>query len=264
MKEDINRRCTLSGSRITVVGPRYLVFGWLCLLLLGSPGESARAQDTTKAVHVRDDRAPLRVRYPDKDRLRDLQTDHDYQYGTDVPPPENPLARLWAWFLRKIGAFLSSKAYENVWQYVLLVAIAGVAIYLLLKAEMLGFLFPKKAQSAELAYENLAEDIHEIDFDAAVGEAIDQRNFRLAVRLLYLKTIKQLTDAGQITYRPEKTNRQYVYELANSPLQADFERLTGQFELVWYGDFPIDETQFAALRTAFMTFNKSGQHQPAT
>lgn len=245
------------------VGRYSLVFGWVWLLLLGSPMTSVQAQDTTKVVSAQDDRAPLRVRYPDKDHLRDLQTDHDYQYGTDTPPPENPLARLWAWFLRKIGNFLSSKAYENVWQYVLLAAIAGVAVYLLLKAEMLGFLFPKRAQSAELAYENLAEDIHEIDFDRAIGEAIDQRNFRLAVRLLYLKTIKQLTDAGQITYKPEKTNRQYVYELAHSPLQADFERLTSQFERVWYGDFSIDETQFSSLRTAFMTFSKPGQHQPA-
>ena len=264
MKEGINLQLTPSGFRIAGPGRYCLVFGWLCLLLLGSPIASAQSTDTTKAVSARDDRAPLRVRYPEKDHLRDLQTDHDYQYGTDAPPPENPFARLWAWFLKKIGAFLSSKAYENVWQYVFLVAIAGVAVYLLLKAEMLGFLFPKRAQSAGLAYENLAEDIHEIDFDTAIGEAIDQRNFRLAVRLLYLKTIKQLADAGQITYKPEITNRQYVYELANSPLQADFERLTSQFELVWYGDFPVDETQFAALRTAFMTFNKSGQQQPAT
>ncbi|WP_461135078.1 DUF4129 domain-containing protein [Spirosoma lituiforme] len=264
MKERIDCRFTLCSLRIVGVGRYYLAFGWLCLLLVGSPMTWAQSTDTTKAVSVRDDRTPLRIRYPGNDHLRDLQTDHDYQYGNDAPPPENPLARLWAWFLRKIGAFLSSKAYENVWQYVLLVAIAGVAIYLLLKAEMLGFLFSKRAQSVGLAYENLAEDIHEIDFDTAIGEAVDQRNFRLAVRLLYLKTIKQLTDAGRITYKPEKTNRHYVYELANSSLQADFEHLTSQFELVWYGDFPIDEMQFTALRTAFVAFNKSGKQQPIT
>lgn len=116
----------------------------------------------------------------------------------------------------------------------------------------------------ELAYENLAENIHEINFDTAIDEAVGQRNFRLAVRLLYLKTIKQLTDAGRIAYKPEKTNRQYVYELANSPLQTDFERLTSQFEFVWYGDFPVDEAQFSALRTAFVAFNRSGQRQPTT
>ncbi|WP_461067534.1 DUF4129 domain-containing protein [Spirosoma horti] len=264
MKEGINVRGILSGLRVKGPGRSCVAVGWLCLLLLGSPVALAQSTDTTRAVSTRDDRTPLRVRYPDKDHLRDLQTDHDYQYGNDAPPPENPLARLWAWFLRKLGAFLSSKAYENVWQYVILIVIAGGAIYLLLKAEVLTFLFPKKAQSAGLDYENLAEDIHEIDFDTAIEEAISQRNFRVAVRLLYLRTIKQLTDAGRIAYKPEKTNRQYVYELANSPLQADFERLTSQFEFVWYGDFPVDEAQFASLRAAFLAFNKSGQRQPTT
>ncbi len=240
-------------------------FCWVCLLLVASPtvlAQSKRIPPTVTSAH--DDRAPLRVRYPEQEHLRDLQTDHDYQYGNDAPPPENPLARLWQWLMRKLGAFLSSEAYQNVWQYVILAAIAGVAIYLLMKAEVLGFLFSKRAQSAGLAYENLSENIHEIDFSQAIDDAVSLRNFRLAVRLLYLQTLKQLTDAGRIQYKPDKTNRQYVYELANSPLQTDFERLTSQFEFVWYGDFPIDETRFAALRTAFSQFNKTGQTQPIT
>lgn len=204
-----------------------------------------------------DDRAPIRVRYPKVEHLRDLQTDHDYQYGSDAPPPENPAARFFQWLMRKLGDFLSSEAYQNVWQYVLLAAIAALVIYLLMRAEVLTFLFPKKAQSGGLDYENVGENIHEIDFDKAVDEAINQQNFRLAVRLLYLRTLKHLTDAGQIDYKPDKTNRQYVYELANSPLQSDFESLTRQFEFVWYGDFPVDETRFGLLRQQFRLFDKT-------
>lgn len=200
------------------------------------------------------DRAPVTVRYPDADKLRDLQTDHDYQYGTDAPPPENPIARFFQWLFQKIGEFLSSEAYQNVWQYVFLVAIAGLVIYLLLKAEVLGYLFAKRAQSTGLDYEILAENIHEIDFDAAITDAIDGQNYRLAVRLLYLQTLKRLTDAELIQYKPDKTNRQYVYELAGSPRQTDFERLTRQFEFVWYGDFPVNAERFEELRGQFRTF----------
>ena len=204
---------------------------------------------------AKDDQSSMRVRYPNTEHLHDLQTERAYQYGTDAPPPDNPVARFFSWLFRKLGEFLSSEAYQNVWQYVILAGIAGVVIYLLMKAEVLEFLFPKKAQSHELDYENLAENIHEIDFNAAVEESVTQRNFRLAVRLLYLQTLKHLTDAGKIDYKPDKTNRQYVYELANSPLQADFEGLTRQFEFVWYGDFPVDESRFAALQTQFRQFN---------
>ncbi len=221
----------------------------------------AQSKGPVLPVVVADDRSPIRVRYPAPSHLNDLQSGHDYQYGRDAPPPENPLARLWAWFIHKIGNFLSSEAYENIWQYVFLAAIAGAAIYLLMKAEVLGFLFSKKAQSAGLDYENLAENIHEIDFAKAVDEAVSQRNFRLAVRLLYLQTLKQLSDANRIDYKPDKTNRQYVYELTTSSLQSDFEKLTRQFEFVWYGDFPIDEAQFAALQTTFNQFNRTGKQQ---
>lgn len=236
--------------------------GWLCLILLGSPpvawSQTKRADSTLvkpTVVNARDDRSPMRVRYPDPEHLRDKQTDHDYQYTSEAPPPENPLARFWVWLMRKLGSFLSSEAYQNVWQYVILVAIASAAVYLLMKAEVLGFLFSKKAQSVDLAYENLTENIHEINFDSAVEEAISQRNFRLAVRLMYLQTLKHLSDAGRIQYKPDKTNRQYVHELVNSSLQPEFEHLTRQFEFTWYGDFPIDESRFRALQTRFTAFN---------
>ena len=235
---------------------KILTFALLVVLLWGSFTASAQPNVAPKTIVAPDDRSPVVVRYPAPDRLRKLQTDRDYQYGRDVPPPENPVARFIAWLWRKIGEFLSSKAYQNVGQYVVLAAIAGLVIYLLAKAEVLGFLFPKRAQSSALDYENLAENIHGIDFDTAVEEAVTQRNYRLAVRLLYLQTLKQLTDADRIQYKPDKTNRQYVYELANLPLQTDFELLTRQFELAWYGDFPVDETRFGAIRQQFQSFNR--------
>lgn len=206
------------------------------------------------SVSAPDDRSPVRVRYPSAERLRELQTGRDYQYDRDAPPPDNPVARFFAYLWRRLMHFLSSEAYQNFWQYVVLVVIAGFVVYLLLKAEVLGYIFAKQAQSTALDYENLGENIHEIDFDAAVEEAIGQGNYRLAVRLLYLQTLKRLSEAGQIQYKPEKTNQQYVYELAGSPQQADFERLTRQFEFIWYGDFPIDETRFTAIRAQFRTF----------
>ena len=201
---------------------------------------------------------PVTVRYPDAEKLRDLQTDRAYQYGTDAPPPDNPVARFLAYLWQKIAEFLSSDAYQNVWQYVFLAAIAALVLYLLLKAEMLGSLFAKQAQQSDgLDYETITENIHEIDFDAAISSAVEQQNYRLAVRLLYLQTLKRLTDAELIQYKPDKTNRQYVYELVNSPQQSDFEQLTRQFEFVWYGDFPVDAGRFDTLQGQFRRFSGS-------
>ncbi|WP_460958000.1 DUF4129 domain-containing protein [Spirosoma litoris] len=243
------------------VGRLCCLIVWLFLAVVISPVALAQSKNDTLPVTTRDDRATIRVRYPEAAHLRDLQTDHDYQYGNDAPPPENPIARFFQWLFRKFGEFLRSESYYNVWQYVILAGVVALVIYLLMKAEVMKILFPKSAQSSGLDYENLAENIHEINFDAAVEEAVNGRNFRLATRLLYLQTLKRLTDAGRITYKPDKTNRQYVYELTNSPLQADFETLTRQFEFVWYGDFPIDESRFGQLRQQFRQFNQPVDHQ---
>jgi len=201
---------------------------------------------------------PVIVRYPDAEKLRDLQADRAYQYGADTPPPDNPVARFLAYVWQKIAEFLSSDAYQNVWQYVFLAAITALVVYLLLKAEVLGSLFTKRARQGDgLDYETITENIHEIDFDAAIANAVEQQNYRLAVRLLYLQTLKRLTDAELIQYKPDKTNRQYVHELANSPQQPGFEQLTRQFEFVWYGDFPVDTARFDELRAQFRVFGGS-------
>jgi len=250
MKVTFKAIAGLTGRRFVLYA---LLLGWF---VAAAP---ATAQTTPprpqRAAEGRDDRAQRpRVRYPSEDRLSDYRDDRDYQYGRDPAPPDNPIARFWQWILGKITDFLRSDSYRNVWQYVMLAVIAALVIYLLRKAEVLGFLFPGKAQATELDYETLTENIHAIPFDEAIDEAVAQRNFRLAVRLLYLKTLKQLTDQERIAYKPDKTNRQYVYELAGSPLQADFEALTQQFEYVWYGDFPVDEARYEQISHSFRQF----------
>lgn len=235
---------------------RVLTFSMLTFLA-GMPFTTlAQSKVALGTVVAPDDRSSVRVRHPAPDRLRELQNDRDYQYGRDAPPPENPLARFWAWLWRKIGEFLSSKAYQNVWQYVMLAAIAGVVIYLLMKAEVLGFLFPKRAQSGQLNYENLAENIHTIDFGTAVEEAVSQRNYRLAVRLRYLQTLKTLADLNAIRWQVNKTNWQYVNELKGGPVEGEFITLTKKFERIWYGDFPIDESIY---KEAVKDYERMGQ-----
>lgn len=236
------------------------LIGWLLVVL---PHLTAVAQlpmpqprDTVQARPAPDDRSVIRVRRPAADRIDDYRKDRDYNYGRDFQPPNSVWAKFWGWFWRKIGAFLSSSAYENFWQYVLLASIAGGAIWLLIKAEVLGFVFSKKSQRVALDYETVTENIHEIAFDQQIEAAIEQRNYRLAVRLLYLQTLKHLSNRNLIDWKPDKTNRSYVYDLAQSPLKPEFETLTTQFEYIWYGDFPITEERFKPLQESFIRFNR--------
>ncbi|HAO51815.1 MAG TPA: hypothetical protein DCR35_22340 [Runella sp.] len=155
---------------------------------------------------------------------------------------------------QKINDFLSSSAYENFWQYVFLVGIAGVVIWLLYKAEFIGGMFAKKSEE-ELVYNRITENIHELDFANLIEESIAARNYRLATRLYYLNTLKQLTDKKFIHWQPTKTNRSYVEELQETKFKNDFEQLTYQFEYVWYGEFGVTESQFLRLKEEFQAFS---------
>jgi hypothetical protein len=134
-------------------------------------------------------------------------------------------------------------------------AVAGIvfAIFKMIGVD-LSFLFRRKSKAVPIPYSESLENIHDINFDGAIEEAISKHNYRLAVRLLYLKCLKQLSDASLIKWQPEKTNNSYLNELADADQKAVFGSLTRRFEYVWYGEFPIDEQAFSRINLQFQEF----------
>ncbi|GAA4458504.1 DUF4129 domain-containing protein [Nibrella saemangeumensis] len=238
--------------------------GWLLvgILWVGSPVRAQPDKTAKEATYPgRDDQQPVRMRYPAAEKLQDYRNDREYQYRRNTRPPENPLLKFWYWLQEQIAEFMRSTAYRSFWQYVLLAVIVAYSIYLLIKAEVLGFLFPRKAGQPPLPYEQVSENIHEINFAEALDDVVNRGNYRLAIRLLYLQTLKSLTDQGLINWQPDKTNRQYVYELSTTPLKDNFEALTTAFDYAWYGDFPVDQRMFQQVQAEFRGFNEQLQTQ---
>ncbi len=92
------------------------------------------------------------------------------------------------------------------------------------------------------------ENIHEINFDNAINDALDVSDYRLAIRLQYLKTLKMLSLGELINWKPNRTNYSYVSELERYPYQADFAQITSYFEFTWYGDFKVDEAGYKEMK----------------
>ncbi|MFN8348046.1 MAG: DUF4129 domain-containing protein [Spirosomataceae bacterium] len=231
------------------------------LFLIFLPGGTLRSQENraqsadTISVEAPLDQGAFQPRYPTADRLNDFRKDRSYNYEQDAPPPQNPLARFWYWLQRLLVDFFKSNSYQNFWQYVILAGLGGLIVWLLYKAEFLGGLFGRKAKEDPLAYHRLTENIHELDFNRLIDEATEQHHYRLAIRLYYLKILKQLTDKQLIHWQPTKTNRMYVNELENVALKKDFEQLTSQFEYVWYGEFQVTTVEFNVLKEQFQFFS---------
>ncbi len=234
-----------------------LKYSFLILLLFQSL-VFAQKPDSTKAIVQQLDQSNIVRRLPSQDRLDDYRNDRDYQYGQDTAPPENPLAKFWYWLMRQFADFFVSKSFDSFWQYVILAVVAALAGWLLWKAEFIKGLFVAQSKNQDgLDYETLTENIHELNFAELLENARSQHNYRLAVRYLYLQTLKKMADAELISWQPNKTNRMYVNELSANATRSDFENITRQFEYVWYGERSIVESEFVEIQNEFNDFSKS-------
>jgi len=96
---------------------------------------------------------------------------------------------------------------------------------------------------------------HLYDYDKLIAKAINEKNYRLGVRYLYLQSLQQLAENNLVKLEAEKTNYEYINELNNSIYKDDFLWLTLNYEYVWYGEFDLDEENFYTLRNRFGQFN---------
>ncbi len=102
---------------------------------------------------------------------------------------------------------------------------------------------------------NTEEDLN--DPDGLLRHAIRNGNYRLAVRYLYLQSLKKLSEKKFIEINSNKTNYEYVKELGNQKFVNEFASLTLQYEYVWYGEYPLDRNLFEQIQDGFAQFNKN-------
>lgn len=93
-------------------------------------------------------------------------------------------------------------------------------------------------------------------YNELIHEAELKNDFNLAVRYLYLQSLKKLSDRELILFSPDKTNQLYVHELNGHAYQFEFASLTLNYEYVWYGKFSINLSRYQKLKGEFISFNK--------
>lgn len=94
------------------------------------------------------------------------------------------------------------------------------------------------------------------EYNDLIQEAESKNNFNLAIRYLYLQSLKRLSDRELILFAPDKTNNLYVQELYGQSYQHEFATLTLNYEYAWYGKFAIDSERYQKLKDEFILFNK--------
>ncbi len=166
--------------------------------------------------------------------------------------------RFWNWLTDLIFGNSSEDSKANMFSIFLwALAISGIiiVIWLLTRTEFTSFLRGNTKNTA-FNFSDVEEDISSIDFNTRIKKAIDEKDYRLAIRWHYLKQLNILNERKIINYEPFKTNIDYGFELAKSPYQQTFTDISRIYDYVWYGKYDITMVDYEKLENKFKSFEE--------
>lgn len=140
--------------------------------------------------------------------------------------------------------------------YILLAALAIFVLYrIIVVNDLLVFYSSRKTKT--ILNEQDSREIDGSLIDEKIRQAIDGKQYNIAVRYLYLKTLYALTEKNAINYHVEGTNNEYLNQMAEHKLGKEFRFLTLVYEYVWYGKFDITEEQFSLVHNNFKNLHSA-------
>lgn len=232
---------------------KHLLF---CLLLTISFSTSSAGAVAQQQIQPADS---ITVRSFEQQNLDRYLSDEEYRYDREYRPVSPSLwQRFKMWLFDKLFRALSDENTSNVLHWLMYIVCGAVILYVILRltnTSIRGLIYGQ-SQSGRMAFTESEENIHELNFDQLIKEAVANKEYNRAIRLHYLKTLKILSDKELIDWRINKTNHDYIQELGKTDMVATFRRLTFLFEYFCYGDFSINETDFKEASNQFSTFEE--------
>ena len=174
----------------------------------------------------------------DKEKVAAYQADRRFDYDAQLDLPDYSwFDMLSRWFNDIFNSIFSGSFGENVTKPVMII------LFLVMIAAILAFIYNKRPElfmrnrrKKAIPYDVEKENIHEINFDVEIDSALRSGDYRLAVRLVYLQTLRILSDSKQINWQIHKTPTEYLYEVKDKGIKLPFSELTNHFLHVRYGN----------------------------
>ena len=178
----------------------------------------------------------------DSAQIAQWQAQNDFDYNRELAGGGMTFTE---WMMQQLNELLQSlfgQAWRSDYTWWTLTAvgalIVGIAVWYVWRFHP--GLFMRK-EDEQQAYEETEDTIYGVDFDAVISQSLSRGDYREAIRMVYLRTLKALSDSQQINWQLFKTPSQYVRELPDS---AAFRMLTAHFLRVRYGNFSATRQLF--------------------
>lgn len=167
-----------------------------------------------------------KVEFPDFDILPDI----------DLPDIDFPSFGTW-----------------EMWRTLLIIIVIIAILYLI-------YLFISRMQPRDAAINvEFESDFNPVDLEDAklhswLNDFKKSGDYRSSVRVLFLTVLKRLIEKNQIVWILKKTNQDYLEELKEEKLRESFSKCVRIYDLVWYGNYQLDENVFVEVESTFTKF----------
>jgi hypothetical protein len=199
------------------------------------------------------DKSPVVRSVPDS-VVENMKNEKDFAYANDMSYWKEAPPRRRNSFDRFMTAITES-AFLKLILYSILIAAILYALYQVMVVN--NFFIFSGGRRKKNAGEESGDELQNENIDERIKEAVSEKNYRHAIRYMYLKTLKLLSENNIITLHAKSTNQDYIRQMYKHNNLAQFRQLTRIYEYVWYGEFDPTETQFEIISTSFNRFNQA-------
>lgn len=173
----------------------------------------------------------------DSAMLNALRNNPDFGYSRELVQVKSST---WQWMSDRLAEWYQSLLNsvfpnENNWYLWLIAALVVIGIIIAIVVVRNRYLLRLK-ENTDSGYVVTDDTIYGIDFEQQIKAALGRDDYRTALRMIYLQTLKWLDDNHHIHWQPQKTPSQYVREYRCAP----FNTLTTLFIRIRYGGFEAD------------------------
>lgn len=221
------------------------------------------AQGTNDSIIKIDSSSVLTLRTFEED-ISKKYTGDEFNYTFKTGESQNLLARFINWVGQGLsnifGINISPQVLEII-EYLIYFLLVILVIYLIVKVlinENFNSLFQKKAKTINDI--NLTEEhIEGIDISKLLTTAIEQKDYRLAIRYQFLLTLQKLSKSDIIEWHFDKTNSDYFTEIEQPVIKKGFKKVAYLYDYIWYGEQTIDNMKYTKSVLEFESINKQIQ-----
>ncbi|MCW5517519.1 DUF4129 domain-containing protein [Muriicola sp. Z0-33] len=225
----------------------------LLFLLLSFALYSQQDTDTLQLKEDTDQAIDLRTF---DEQLSQKYQGEEFNYDVRDGEAQNLIERFLQWFFQTLsenfGIDISPEAMK-ILEYIIYILMGGLVIYLLMRflvGEHVSSIF-KKGPSDIIDINLSEEHIEHLDLNALLSNAVKAKDFRLAIRYQYLRTLKTLSQKSIIDWHYEKTNSDYLREINTPAIKTLFKEVSYLYDYIWYGEQPIDEKIYGLAENRF-------------